>query len=709
MKAPLVVSILLSLSGIGAVAEEKNPLGTALDLLATLEAKIVKEGETEEVQYKEFFAWCDGQSSNLGNDIKTETRHKDKAEAKIAQLTSDIEVSKTKIEELAAAISAHDGELKDAAAIRSKEAANFETAETELTDGIETIGNAIASLDSKGAAALAQIDSSSMEKMVQSISTAMDAAGFETKDHATLVAMLQGEDGDDTLESGAPAAATYESHSDGIIDLLQDMKDKAEGELADARKAEGSARHNYNIMRQSLQNQVEADTKDLEEEKTAKARFQEERATVQGDLTSTTAELKDTQKRLGTVQQDCMTAANDHEATVEARNEELKVIAEGVKILKESTGGAESQSYSLLQIAARSRIRTHSDLASAEVVATLKKLAKDHHSTVLSQLASRVSVTLKFGSKGGEDPFEKVRGLLNDMIVRLESEAASDATEKAYCDEEMAKTESKKSDLDDTTNKVVSQIDKAAARSASLKEEVAELQSELGALSKSQAEMDRMRQTEHAEYENATEELHEGLSGVRKALDVLRDYYGNSGAMVQIAQEDETDDAKFAAMMQQPAAPQKHEKATGAGGSIIGLLEVVESDFATNLAKEEAEESDAATDYEKTTQENEVDKASKESDVKYKTSEAASLDKQISQLSIDKANVLNEAAAVNTYYEKLKERCVAKPESHEERAARRNEEIAGLQDALAALNEQTSFVQERSLRRRGGTPGFLST
>merc|ERR1719487_983670 len=121
MKAPLVVSILLSLSG--AVAEEKNPLGTALDLLASLEAKIVKEGETEEVQYKEFFAWCDGQSSNLGNDIKTETRHKDKAEAKIAQLTSDIEVGKTKIEELAAAISAHDGELKDAAAIRSKEAA----------------------------------------------------------------------------------------------------------------------------------------------------------------------------------------------------------------------------------------------------------------------------------------------------------------------------------------------------------------------------------------------------------------------------------------------------------------------------------------------------------------------------------------------------------------------------------------------------------
>merc|ERR1719169_220371 len=103
---------------------------------------------------------------------------------------------------------------------------------------------------------------------------------------------------------------------------------------------------------------------------------------------------------------------------------------------------------------------------------------------------------------------------------------------------------------------------------------------------------------------------------------------------------------------EQPAAPQQHAKAGGAGGSIIDILQVCESDFATNLAKEETEEADAAAEYEKTTQENKVTKATKEQDVKYKTAEAASLDKSISELSGDRDTSNTELSAVMEYYGK---------------------------------------------------------
>merc|ERR1719359_1230074 len=123
------------------------------------------------------------------------------------------------------------------------------------------------------------------------------------------------------------------------------------------------------------------------------------------------------------------------------------------------------------------------------------------------------------------------------------------------------------------------------------------------------------------------------------------------------------DDAHFGAFMQQPAPPQQHEKASGAGGSIIDILEVCESDFATNLAKEETEEADAQEEYEKTTQENKITKATKEQDVKYKTQEAVALDKEISELTSDKETSASELAAVMEYYAKIKERCIAKPET----------------------------------------------
>ena len=110
-----------------------------------------------------------------------------------------------------------------------------------------------------------------------------------------------------------------------------------------------------------------------------------------------------------------------------------------------------------------------------------------------------------YGSKNGGDPFAKVKGLIGEMITKLEKEAEAEATEKAYCDEEMAKTESKKAELDDDIAKLTNSIDKAAARSASLKEEVVELEKELATLAKTQAEMDKLRAEQNGTF--ATEVL----------------------------------------------------------------------------------------------------------------------------------------------------------------------------------------------------------
>jgi len=672
---------LLTLLAAAPAAQASNPLNKVFELMSALEAKIVKEGEAEAKAFKEFFEWCDESSQNLNNQIKTSTSSKEKLTAKINEAASNIQVCTSKIEELSAAIATNEAELQQATAIRDKEAADFAAAEKELLATIDTLERAISIISTemaKNPAALAQIDKSSMTNLLQSLSTVVDAAGFSSADHQRLTALVQSQSED--AETGAPAAAVYKSQSGGIVDLLEDLKEKAEGELAELRKQESAASHNYNMMSQSLKDQMSADTKDMNEEKSAMQSATELKATSEGDLATTEQELKDATQGLATSNSDCMTTAADHEATVAARNEELKVIATAEKILKESTSGAVSQTYSFLQL------ETRADLANSEVITLVKKLAKEHHSAALAQLASRIAVVVKYGSKGGDDPFAKIKGLISDMITKLTKEAESEATEKAYCDEQLAKTEAKKQELDDTISKLTNKIDRAASRSASLKEEVVELESELAALAKTQSEMDKIRAEENANFRVAKEELSQGLNGVQKALSVLRDYYGSAAAMIQ---ED------------QPAKPQQHAKASGAGGSIINILEVCESDFATNLAKEESEEADSAEEYEKTTQENKVTKTTKEQDATYKTKEAAGLDKEIAELSSDRDTSNSELAAVMDYYAKIKERCIAKPETYEERKARREAEINGLKEALSILENEAAFMQRKHKGHRG--------
>jgi len=361
--------------------------------------------------------------------------------------------------------------------------------------------------------------------------------------------------------------------------------------------------------------------------------------------------------------------------------------------LQETTSGAVDEAYSFIQL------RTSADLAGAEVVTALRNLAKQNNDASLAQLASQVAATMQYGASAGEDPFVKVKGLIKEMIAKLTKLMQAEAAEKAWCDEQMAKTEARQTELEDDVAHLTSHIDQAAAASATLKDEVAQLQADLAALAKLQAEMDEARAEEHAAYADAKADYELGLKGVRKALGVLRDYYGGASASLLQGGSD------LASAMQQPEKPVTFKKAEGAGGSIIDILEVVESDFAKNLAEQEATESASLAEYEKLTQDNAVTKTTQVQDVKYKTQEFIALDKEIAQWKSDRKSTNSELDAVNDYYAKVKDKCIAKPETYEERKKRRDNEIAGLKEALNILENQVAFAQHR--KRGSASSHFL--
>merc|ERR1711983_755899 len=167
-----------------------------------------------------------------------------------------------------------------------------------------------------------------------------------------------------------------------------------------------------------------------------------------------------------------------------------------------------------------------------------------------------------------------------------------------------------------------------------------------------------------------------GLKGVQLALKALRDYYAKDKA---------------------------HASDEGGGAGIIGLLEVVESDFSKGLIEMTSTEESAQATYDKETKENEIEKVTKEQDIKYKTEEATGLDKATAEATSDKSGVQEELDAVLEYLKGIEDRCIAKPETYEERVARRNAELAGLKEALSILESETSFLQFKSTRTLRGT------
>merc|ERR1719375_796492 len=158
-----------------AMQMDVNPLSKTIELLDSLSAKIKAEGEAEAKAYKEYVAWCDDASSNLQYEIKTGAAKKEELGATISKATADIEGCDDKIEDLAGSISADEKELKEATAVRAKEAADFAASEAELVDAIDTLDRAVMVLQKemkKNPAALTQVNAASnLNTLVKSLNT----------------------------------------------------------------------------------------------------------------------------------------------------------------------------------------------------------------------------------------------------------------------------------------------------------------------------------------------------------------------------------------------------------------------------------------------------------------------------------------------------------------------------------------------------------
>jgi len=674
-----------------AVAEKGSPVMKVIELLDEMKAKITSDLEAESAAMEEYLSFCNDETKEKANAMKTADGTIENLNAIIEESKATITAKDDEVATLGTTISDKTNELEKVTKVREAENADFVAAEKELVTSVDECARAATALE-KGLSLLQMRGGNKaarkqMKRQLLAVKNAMStilaAAWVDVSSAKKLKSLLQqsssSESNDDlSLSLHQPQAkqVAYESKSGVIVDMIKEMQKKAETELSELRKKEMTATHEFKMLEQGLTNEITHSKEALSAATSAKAQAGEDQAKAEGDLVEVTKTKSADQSYSNELRGECEAKATEWEARQKSAKGEMGALAKAKEILASGV-------KALVQVKSQTHRQSFDDAEENQdlrqkIAKKIDAIGRKYHSYVFMSLAAAAR----------SDPFVKIRGLIEEMIAALLKQAEEEATQKAFCDEEMGKSKKSKADKEAKIDKYQVRMDKASSAKTELDSAVKELEKEIKEIDTAQAEATKIRTEENTDNTKAMKDFKDSADAVISAIGVLKSFY-EGGAFIQTSSHSKA--------MSKAKQPEFGGANADAGGSIISVLEVAEEDFTRLYAEVEASEEAAADAYEKLTTDNKVSKATKSAEVKGKLSEIKGLEVQLQQATEDHGSTSAELDAVLAYLDKLKPQCETKVMSYEEKVAKRNAEIEGLKEALSILEGTgvAAFLERR--------------
>lgn len=447
-----------------------------------------------------------------------------------------------------------------------------------------------------------------------------------------------------------------------------ELKGKAEAALQRERDWDVESQHDFMMEKQDIVKTMEVMQEKLDEAKASVQELTEDAAAAAKEKGDTEASKAADEKFLKALMTECHLAADAWDKRETSATEEQAAIDKACEILG-------SRVKVLLQL-------NHEEHRSDK---DIRKTLLNHLKKMGAQ--SKSLAVLNLISFAVHSPFDKINGLIKQLIANLQKQAAEDANKHAYCQAEKKKNKESTAKINKRLDELNTRLDGHEARKQELTDTIEELTNEIAEMNALDKEALKVREEQHATFVKAEADFKEATSAVEDAINVLKDFYDN---------------AAFIQQTEDPPAVAKPPKIGGASkaaaGGILSILDMMATNFAQTLAEIQATEREQKDAYEKQTNDNEVSKAAKQAEIKASESEVSSLTRAISETSGDLRGVQKEKDALDEYIEKLKATCANPVVPYKERVAKREAEIAGLKEALSILNEETVLVQIRHLR-----------
>merc|ERR1719183_2784551 len=624
-----------------------------------------KEKHEEQVQFAAYKQFCDDTSVEKKRAIE-------EADERIGMLKADIQGATAKAAKLTKEIAGLDedvaiwtGDINAATNVREIEKNDYDTTHKDYSESIDALERAIGVLKKQShdrkQASLLQVSSLSKLSLIPAdAKKAIDA----------FIQQGQEDLDQEGLAVSAPEANAYEFQSSGIIEMLEKLLDKFIDERTALEKEEMNSKHAYDMLMQDLKAQIAQATADRDEKAETKAAKLQAKADAQGDLKDTTTTRDADAKYLADLTATCEQKASDFESRQQLRADEITAIEKAIEIISSGAvaGNADKHLPTMLQKSSFAQLRSDSGTkAQARVALYLVAQAKKLNSRVLSTIASRVS----------SDPFQKVKKMIKDLIVKLMEEANEEAEHKGWCDTELSTNEQTRKEKTEAVETLHAEIDQLEASIAKLTEDITELVKAVAELDAAMAKATTLRQEEKATNTETIKDSQEAQTAVAQALTVLKEFYEKAGEATALLQ-------------QQPEAPEIFDKPyqgmQAENGGVVGMLEVIQSDFARLESDTKAAEATAQKEYDTFMTDSKVDKEKKTTDIEHKTAKKQDETQALTVKNEDLEGTQKELDAALAYFDKLKPSCVDAGVSYEDRVARRKEEIESLQEALRILN-----------------------
>merc|ERR1719161_2666934 len=678
-----------------AAQDQITPVQSVINLLEKLEKQTMEEGKAEAAGYDKFACFCKEQADEKLYSIT-------KANEKISLLTAQIKSLTGDLTNLAGQISTLNTEIDDLKKVCEDEQKARDTEFNAYAVQRDDLAGAISGCD----AAIEMLKAGQAPGLIQ-----------EKMSDVALKSVSRGIDMTSLLQF-AEDPAGFKFHSGEIIELMVDTLKKFKVNKNDLDAEEAEKKHTFDMAQGARFNQIKALESSLADAESQNAEKEEAKAKAEDDKTKTTEDKDADNTFMEDLTSQCEAKATAWDARSKTRSAELAAIASATETLKGEVSGnynANKKLVGLVSKKSNSGAMTLDEQEDADAAADSddidaflqddndvsflqKKQTRSERRAIIHKVMKYLKTqakSLKSDSLSTlmiqmkEDHFVKVRGMIKDMVAKLEADAAAEGDQKAWCDSEMEKATSKRDENIGAMEGDLAAKTKAASTIKKLEEEIQTLLEEISELNKSLNEATQLRGKEKAENLKTLADANAGLAGVTKAMKILKDFYDNAFLQTKSSYKPPKSDASGNTVGDLAPDSFSGDFAGNqdAASGIIGQLDVIKSDFEGTIEATKQAETDADSEFQDYKTETETDISDKEGLVKTKSGEENTETAAASDAKADLKEHTTLKAEALAELAKLKPACVDTGSDYDEKVARREQEIESLKNAYLIFDE----------------------